>query len=75
MIEGQLSFPRSEDLFGRKVSVLHCEAMNHNFQRYDKRYLRQATGIAQVADCLLPKQNVVGSNPITRLSCLPHGPP
>ena len=30
-------------------------------------------GVTQLAECLLPKQNVVGSNPITR-SAIPSGP-
>ena len=28
--------------------------------------IRLSAGVTQLAECLLPKQNVVGSNPITR---------
>lgn len=31
-------------------------------------YNRGRAGVTQLAECLLPKQNVVGSNPITRSS-------
>jgi hypothetical protein len=48
--------------------------LNLDFRPFPAYNFHTVAGVTQLAECLLPKQNVVGSSPITRSLCRGIGP-